>query len=301
MAKGLRCGLPTHRRPQWALFRTSQQFNRFQRRYGAELGTTTWIEKTRPNVLPPTPPCVVPNCPDDRYYGTGLCRNHRAAANWWITTWTQQGLRPAPDVDLWLERRAEPIDLRTGRPMCSISAVLFGLMKGTSGLELLLALQRRDRDGRADLHPEFARQFYLMIRRLGLDAVQLAQKNIDAFAKRWRDSYPAAVRALLADRESLTVYLRFPREHWNRIRHSNFIWAGRLPGEHSCLSLVWAVLDRASTGWRGFTMTPAGLRLLADLRRSLHDPTAATKLGKPSRNRPGTNGFHRRRIEYERK
>ena len=57
----------------------------------------------------------------------------------------------------------------------------------------------------------------------GLDAAQLAQKNIDAFAKRWRDSYPAAVRALLADRESLTVYLRFPREHWNRIRHSNFI------------------------------------------------------------------------------
>ena len=54
----------------------------------------------------------------------------------------------------------------------------------------------------------------------GLDAAQLAQKNIDAFAKRWRDSYPAAVRALLADRESLTVYLRFPREHCNRIRHS---------------------------------------------------------------------------------
>jgi len=34
---------------------------------------------------------------------------------------------------------------------------------------------------------------------------------------------------------------------------------------------LWAVLDRASVGWRGFTMTPAGLRLLADLRRSLHD------------------------------
>jgi len=47
---------------------------------------------------------------------------------------------------------------------------------------------------------------------------------------------------------------------------------GRLPGEHSCLSLVWAVLDRASAGWRGFTMTPAGLRQLQDLRRSLHGP-----------------------------
>jgi hypothetical protein len=33
---------------------------------------------------------------------------------------------------------------------------------------------------------------------------------------------------------------------------------GRLPGEHSCLSLVWAVLDRASAGWRGFNMTRPG-------------------------------------------
>ena len=118
----------------------------------------------------------------------------------------------------------------------------------------------------------------------GPDAVAYVQKRIDAFAKRWRDSYPAAVRCLLDDRDSLTVYLRCPREHWTRVRHSNFIERtfgetrrrvkviGRLPGEHSCLKLVWAVLDRASAGWRGFAMTPAGLRLLADLRRSLHDP-----------------------------
>ncbi|BDE12954.1 hypothetical protein MKCMC460_18140 [Mycobacterium sp. 20KCMC460] len=110
------------------------------------------------------------------------------------------------------------------------------------------------------------------------------QKRLDVFERRWRDSYPAAVRCLLSDRDSLTAYLRFPREHWTRVRHSNFIERtfgetrrrvkviGRLPGEVSCLKLVWAVLDRASAGWRGFTMTPAGLRLLANLRRSLHDP-----------------------------
>ena len=126
----------------------------------------------------------------------------------------------------------------------------------------------------------------------GLDAVRFVQARIDAFATRWRDAYPAAVRCLLADRHSLTVYLRFPREHWIRIRHSNFIERtfgetrrrvkviGRLPGEHSCLSLVWAVLDRASAGWRGFAITPAGLRLLADLRHTLHDPP--THLRQPS-------------------
>ena len=57
----------------------------------------------------------------------------------------------------------------------------------------------------------------------GLDAVGYVQKRIDSFEKRWRDAYPAAVRCLLDDRDSLTVYLRFPREHWTRVRHSNFI------------------------------------------------------------------------------
>src|SRR3954468_24851396 len=118
----------------------------------------------------------------------------------------------------------------------------------------------------------------------GLEAVAAVQKNIDGFASRWRDAYPAAVRCLLADRDSLTHDLRTPREHWTRVRHSNFIERtfgetrrrvkviGRLPGETSCLGLVWAVLDRCSRGARGFTMTPAGLRLLQDLRRSLLEP-----------------------------
>jgi hypothetical protein len=89
------------------------------------------------------------------------------------------------------------------------------------------------------------------------------------------------MKILLTDREGLTAYLRFPAEHHRRIRHSNFIGRtfgetrrrakviGRFPGETSCLGLVWAVLDRASRGWRGLTTTPAGLRQLQDLRRSL--------------------------------
>src|SRR5262249_12735549 len=83
-----------------------------------------------------------------------------------------------------------------------------------------------------------------------------------------------------------------PAEHHHRTRHSNFIERtfgetrrrtkviGRLPGETSCLTLVWAVLDRASGGWRGLTMTSDGLRLLQDLRRSL--------LGPPRQLRPRT-------------
>jgi transposase-like protein len=120
----------------------------------------------------------------------------------------------------------------------------------------------------------------------GPKLVEIIDARIGEFAARYQAMYPAAVKCLLADREGLTAYLRFPAEHHNRVRHSNFIERtfgetrrrvkviGRLPGETSCLTLVWAVLDRASRGWRGFTMTAAGLRQLQDLRRSLLDPPA---------------------------
>jgi transposase-like protein len=118
----------------------------------------------------------------------------------------------------------------------------------------------------------------------GPKLVEIIDARIDEFAARYQALYPAAVKCLLTDREGLTAYLRFPAEHHNRIRHSNFIERtfgetrrrvkviGRLPGETSCLTLVWAVLDRASAGWRGFTLTSDGLRLLQDLRRSLLEP-----------------------------
>ena len=114
--------------------------------------------------------------------------------------------------------------------------------------------------------------------------VELVDHRITEMAGRYSATYPAAMKCLLADREGLTAYLRFPAEHHHRVRHSNFIERtfgetrrrtkviGRLPGETSCLTLVWAVLDRASRGWRGLTMTADGLRLLQDLRRSLLDP-----------------------------
>ena len=91
----------------------------------------------------------------------------------------------------------------------------------------------------------------------------------------------------------LTTHLRFPREHWQRIRHTDLLERtfgetrrrtkviGRLPGERSCLKLVWAVLDRASRGWRGLTYTPAATRLLQDLRRQLFRPPEQEVIDQP--------------------
>ncbi len=92
------------------------------------------------------------------------------------------------------------------------------------------------------------------------------------------------MRCIEDDRLALTSFLRFPAEHHKRIRHTNLIERtfgetrrrvkviGRLPGEASCLALVWAVLDRASAGWRGLCYTPAITRHLADIRHQLNRP-----------------------------
>jgi putative transposase len=112
----------------------------------------------------------------------------------------------------------------------------------------------------------------------------VATSRAKAFAAKWRKLYPSAVDCLQGDFDHLVTYLRFPAEHHDRIRHSNFIERtfgetrrrvkviGRLPGERSCLSLVWAVLDRASRGWRGVQQTLGSIRLLAELRRQLFNP-----------------------------
>lgn len=114
--------------------------------------------------------------------------------------------------------------------------------------------------------------------------VEIIDARISEMAARYGPAYPSAMKCLTTDAEGLTAYLRFPAEHHHRIRHSNFIERtfgetrrrvkviGRLPGETSCLTLVWAVLDRASRGWRGVNTTNTGLRLLHDLRRSLLEP-----------------------------
>ena len=82
----------------------------------------------------------------------------------------------------------------------------------------------------------------------GEAAVAEANRRVKSFCAKWHKLYPAAVEGLTSDLEHLTTYLRFPKAHWARIRHSNFIERtfgetrrrvkviGRLPGERSCLS-----------------------------------------------------------------
>ena len=46
---------------------------------------------------------------------------------------------------------------------------------------------------------------------------------IAEMAAKYSATYPSAMKCLTTDQAGLTAYLRFPAEHYNRVRHSNFI------------------------------------------------------------------------------
>jgi hypothetical protein len=68
--------------------------------------------------------------------------------------------------------------------------------------------------------------------------------------------------------------------HLREIRRRTKV-IGRLPGERSCLRLVWAVLVRASRSWRGLIYTLAAAWLLQDLRRDRFTPPTPEAITKP--------------------
>src|SRR5207245_8605948 len=84
------------------------------------------------------------------------------------------------------------------------------------------------------------------------DAKQRLKALIDRLEEQ---GFTAAARCLADDLDALVVHLRYPPRHRRRWRSTNLLERslgevkrrtkviGRFPGETSCLSLVWAVLD----------------------------------------------------------
>jgi len=84
------------------------------------------------------------------------------------------------------------------------------------------------------------------------DAKQRLQALVAALDK---GGFTAAAKCLADDLDALVVHLRYPPRHRRRWRSTNLLERslgevkrrtkvmGRFPGEDSCLSLVWAVLD----------------------------------------------------------
>jgi putative transposase len=84
------------------------------------------------------------------------------------------------------------------------------------------------------------------------DAKQRLQALVDELEK---GGFSSAARCLADDLDALVVHLRYPTRHRRRWRSTNLLERslgevkrrtkvmGRFPGEDSCPTLVWAVLD----------------------------------------------------------
>ncbi len=91
--------------------------------------------------------------------------------------------------------------------------------------------------------------------------------------------YAAAAACLADDLEALCIHLRYPLRHRRRWRSTNLLERslgevrrrtkviGRFPGETSCLSLCWAVLDLVITHSNGITFTDLDRQALDRLTR----------------------------------
>ena len=111
-----------------------------------------------------------------------------------------------------------------------------------------------------------------------------ARKGLEAIIADYRRAYPSAMAVIERDLDALVAHLRWPSEHRKRIRTTNLLERtfvevrrrtkviGRFPGETSALSLIWAVLELSSRGWRGVVMTP---KTVAEIER-LRPPRAST-------------------------
>jgi len=106
-----------------------------------------------------------------------------------------------------------------------------------------------------------------------------ARRDLEAIVADYRAAYPSAMAVIERDLDALVAHLRWPTEHRKRIRSTNLLERtfvevrrrtkviGRFPGETSALSLIWAVLELSSRGWRGVIMTPRSVAEIERLRR----------------------------------
>jgi len=107
-----------------------------------------------------------------------------------------------------------------------------------------------------------------------------ARRGLHAIVEDYRAAYPSAMAVITDNLDALVAHLRWPSEHRKRIRSTNLLERtfvevrrrtkviGRFPGETSALSLIWAVLELSSRGWRGVVMTPRTVAEIERLRRA---------------------------------
>src|SRR3954454_8721995 len=106
-----------------------------------------------------------------------------------------------------------------------------------------------------------------------------------------QSGYTAAAKCLADDLDAVVVHLRYPTRHRRRWRSTNLLERslgevkprtkviGRFPGETSCLTLAWAVLDLYIThATNGIKFTQLERQHLKRMRYEGHEQTTPEEL-----------------------
>ncbi len=106
-----------------------------------------------------------------------------------------------------------------------------------------------------------------------------AEANLRGLVAQLERAYPSAAACLADDLPALCTHLRYPLHLRKRLRSTNLLERslgevqrrvraiGRFPGETSCLSLCWAVLDLVIAGARSLGLSDLDHRELERLRK----------------------------------
>lgn len=114
-----------------------------------------------------------------------------------------------------------------------------------------------------------------------------AERGLRILVGELAGDFPSAAACLADDLPALTVHLRYPLRLRKRLRSTNLLERsleevrrrtkviGRFPGETSCLTMAWAVMDLVITGAHGLGLTLPDRRAIAALVAARAVPSTA--------------------------
>jgi transposase-like protein len=118
---------------------------------------------------------------------------------------------------------------------------------------------------RPELHTRVKQAYWAALEEAADPAV--AEQALRRLVGELERAYPSAAACLAEDLPALCAHLKYPLRLRKRLRSSNLLERsleevrrrtkviGRFPGETSCLSLCWAVMDLVIAGARGLGLT----------------------------------------------
>ena len=143
--------------------------------------------------------------------------------------------------------------------------------------------------GRPGLHEEIKGAYWAALNE-AVDPAD-AEQRLRALVAELERPYPSAAACLADDLPALCIHLKYIPRLRKRFRSSNLLERsleevrrrtkviGRFPGETSCLSLCWAVLDLFLAGAHGLGLSDLEYREIVQLKLAREFPThTATKV-----------------------